>query len=59
MGEGSDGQLVVFHQSVSKMLEVPCVNLAWLCKAMLCYEELSDEDRIYVDNHEDAMKLAI
>jgi hypothetical protein len=59
MREGIDGQLVVYHQIMSKMLEVPSVNLAWLCKAMLCYEDLSDEDRIYVDNHEDAMKLAI
>jgi hypothetical protein len=59
MREGIDGQLLVFHNIMSIMLEVPCVDLAWLCKAMMCYDDLSDQDRQYVDNHEDAMKLAL
>jgi hypothetical protein len=58
MREGTDGQLLVLHTVVSSMLDIPHVSLPWLCKAVLPYETLSDEDRLYVDNHEDAMKVA-
>ena len=57
--EGVDGQLVVIHNILSTMLEVPFLSLPWLCKAILPYESLSDDDRLYVDGHEDAMKLAL
>ncbi|KAJ1467031.1 hypothetical protein T484DRAFT_1859938 [Baffinella frigidus] len=59
MREGIDGQLLVLHTVISPMLNVPALSLQWLCKALLPYETLSDEDRSYVDNHEDAMKLAL
>jgi hypothetical protein len=58
MREGVDGQLLVLHTVVSSILDVPHVSLSWLCKALQPYDTLSDDDRSYVDNHEDAMKLA-
>jgi hypothetical protein len=58
MREGVDGQLLVLHSVVSNMLSVPYVSLQWLTKALMPYATLSDADRDYVDNHEDAMKIA-
>jgi hypothetical protein len=58
MREGVDGQLLVLHNVVSQIISVPYVSLAWLMKALMPYDSLSDADRDYVDNHEDAMKIA-
>jgi len=59
MREGVDGQLLVLHNVMSSMLSVPFLSLEWLCKALLPYDSLSDADKAYVDNHADAMKLAL
>ena len=57
--EGMDGQLLVLHSVISSMLHVPNLNLAWLTKALQPYGNLSDQERLFVDNHADAMKLAL
>ena len=38
--EGIDGQLLVLHNVLSSMLEIPYASLAWLCKALLPYDTL-------------------
>ena len=58
MREGVDGQLLVLHNVMSAMLKIPYVDLPWLCKALLPYDSLSDDEKIYVDSHPDAMHVA-
>ena len=58
MREAVDGQLIVVHQVLTSMLDIPCLSLPFLCKALLPYESLSPQDQIYVDTHPDAKTLA-
>lgn len=59
MREGVDGQLLVLHNVLSSMMQVPNVHLPWLMKALKPYESLSPSDRVYVDSHPDAHVLAL
>jgi hypothetical protein len=53
-----DGQLLVLHQVLTPMLDIPCLSLSFLCKALLPYDSLSEADQVYVDTHPDAKVLA-
>ena len=59
MREAVDGQLLVLHHVLTAMLNIPFVSLPFLCKALMPYESLSAEDKVYVDTHPDAMTLAL